>query len=153
MCVEILLVICMDTFSDVFSQSWPYICDGWHSQRKDGDSVMWLRDWYLLLRPSLLTILVKWASFWRCAHRTATRNQTLLYKLPRGHMDLVLEWVEMFSWGHLDAYSDIEQALATTALWAKSSLLPVFFYSPHTKIGFYISTKIFKNQRKGNILK
>lgn len=124
------------------------ICHGWHSQRKDGDSVMWLRDWYLLLRPSFLTILVKWASFWRCVHWTASRNQAVLYKLLRGHMDLVLEWVEMFSWGHLDAYSDIEQGLATTALWAKSSLLPVFL-QPTYKNWFLHFYKDFKKSKKG----
>lgn len=49
--------------------------------------------------------------------------------------------------------SDIEQGLATTACGPNSAPF-LFFYSPHTQIGFFTFLKRFKKKKpKGNILK
>lgn len=95
-------------------------------------------------------LLEKWAWFWRCGHRAALRNLVLLSKVPRGHGDLVLGWVEMFSWRHFDALFWHWARVGNHSLWAKFSPFPVFLQPTHTQIGFFTFLKRFKkkNQRE-----
>lgn len=120
--------------------------DGWHSQMKGGDSVMWLRDWYLFLRASLVIILVNWALSWRCVYKTksySTNCQEATETWPLSGWGCFLGGI----WIHILTLSKDCQPQPCGPNPASF----LFFYSPHTKVGFYISTKIFKNQRNGNI--